>query len=159
MSSPQYTPCCYPLSLRDAFPCSSGRIARAGRVECRHVSRLECGGHRLVDDDALDPDAGLPGLVKGAESNAFHGIVEIGIGIDDHRRVAAQLQHHLLLAGLGLQFPAHARRAGEAQELQPVVLGEEVGARSEEHTSELQSLMRISYAVFCLKQKTTKKSN
>src|SRR3546814_5935601 len=30
-------------------------------------------------------------------------------------------------------------------------------ARSEEHTSELQSLMRISYAVFCLKKKTTQK--
>src|SRR3546814_5826721 len=29
------------------------------------------------------------------------------------------------------------------------------GLRSEEHTSELQSLMRISYAVFCLKKKTT----
>src|SRR3546814_2772253 len=32
------------------------------------------------------------------------------------------------------------------------------GARSEEHTSELQSLMRISYAVFCLKKKTTKET-
>src|SRR3546814_5651446 len=30
-----------------------------------------------------------------------------------------------------------------------------VSGRSEEHTSELQSLMRISYAVFCLKKKTT----
>src|SRR3546814_7283536 len=30
--------------------------------------------------------------------------------------------------------------------------------RSEEHTSELQSLMRISYAVFCLKKKKTNKS-
>src|SRR3546814_5191715 len=30
------------------------------------------------------------------------------------------------------------------------------GGRSEEHTSELQSLMRISYAVFCLKKKTKK---
>src|SRR3546814_1097631 len=30
--------------------------------------------------------------------------------------------------------------------------------RSEEHTSELQSLMRISYAVFCLKKKITSKS-
>src|SRR3546814_8320065 len=30
------------------------------------------------------------------------------------------------------------------------------GDRSEEHTSELQSLMRISYAVFCLKQKKRK---
>src|SRR3546814_3199747 len=30
------------------------------------------------------------------------------------------------------------------------------GSRSEEHTSELQSLMRISYAVFCLKKKKKK---
>src|SRR3546814_5048968 len=32
-------------------------------------------------------------------------------------------------------------------------------ARSEEHTSELQSLMRISYAVFCLKKKKNKYNN
>src|SRR3546814_1656890 len=35
--------------------------------------------------------------------------------------------------------------------LRPIVAGV---LRSEEHTSELQSLMRISYAVFCLKKKT-----
>src|SRR3546814_1775921 len=34
-------------------------------------------------------------------------------------------------------------------------LGYAVVRRSEEHTSELQSLMRISYAVFCLKKKKT----
>src|SRR3546814_1661968 len=33
------------------------------------------------------------------------------------------------------------------------VLNDTVGIRSEEHTSELQSLIRISYAVFCLKKK------
>src|SRR3546814_8638858 len=32
-------------------------------------------------------------------------------------------------------------------------------SRSEEHTSEVQSLMRISYAVFCLKKKNTKPKN
>src|SRR3546814_3649553 len=32
-------------------------------------------------------------------------------------------------------------------------------SRSEEHTSELQSLMRISYAVFCLKKKITNNNN
>src|SRR3546814_3968712 len=32
-----------------------------------------------------------------------------------------------------------------------------IAVRSEEHTSELQSLMRISYAVFCLKKKKTQK--
>src|SRR3546814_9868684 len=34
------------------------------------------------------------------------------------------------------------------------MVGAEVTERSEEHTSELQSLMRISYAVICLKKKT-----
>src|SRR3546814_10850156 len=34
-----------------------------------------------------------------------------------------------------------------------------LGERSEEHTSELQSLMRISYAVFCLKKKKQKNTN
>src|SRR3546814_3071572 len=44
----------------------------------------------------------------------------------------------------------NARRPWEAiRKVQPPV-----GQRSEEHTSELQSLMRISYAVFCLKKKT-----
>src|SRR3546814_10476014 len=36
----------------------------------------------------------------------------------------------------------------------PLGGGRAGGGRSEEHTSELQSLMRISYAVFCLKKKT-----
>src|SRR3546814_2621933 len=40
------------------------------------------------------------------------------------------------------------------QEFQPETI-----FRSEEHTSELQSLMRISYAVFCLKKKTQHKHN
>src|SRR3546814_7096536 len=44
-------------------------------------------------------------------------------------------------AGRGLRWPGRLRRRGAAS------------ARSEEHTSELQSLMRISYAVFCLKKK------
>src|SRR3546814_4731462 len=43
---------------------------------------------------------------------------------------------------------------GEA-EAERAVAGD-AEARSEEHTSELQSLMRISYAVFCLKKKKTK---
>src|SRR3546814_1223013 len=50
------------------------------------------------------------------------------------------------------------RRQGRVVELPPLersgakVLEQEIG-RSEEHTSALQSLMRISYAVFCLKRK------
>src|SRR3546814_7766311 len=40
----------------------------------------------------------------------------------------------------------------------PVHAGDELAGRSEEHTSELQSLMRISYAVFCLKKKNITKN-
>src|SRR3546814_7005169 len=46
------------------------------------------------------------------------------------------------------------QRLGARQDLGPPRnLERLVGERSEEHTSELQSLMRISYAVFCLKKK------
>src|SRR3546814_6514945 len=44
---------------------------------------------------------------------------------------------------------AFERRKGR----KPRMLVAKMGQRSEEHTSELQSLMRISYAVFCLKKK------
>src|SRR3546814_6789701 len=40
----------------------------------------------------------------------------------------------------------------------PVVIGVDQAPRSEEHTSELQSLMHNSYAVFCLKKKTNNKN-
>src|SRR3546814_2238998 len=40
--------------------------------------------------------------------------------------------------------------------LAPVLIAPLFNDRSEEHTSELQSLMRISYAVFCLKKKNNK---
>src|SRR3546814_6558224 len=43
-------------------------------------------------------------------------------------------------------------RPGGLKMARPLLRG---AARSEEHTSELQSLMRISYAVFCLKKKKT----
>src|SRR3546814_1343076 len=39
------------------------------------------------------------------------------------------------------------------EDVDPALDLADVGRRSEEHTSELQSLMRISYAVFCLKKK------
>src|SRR3546814_7947784 len=56
----------------------------------------------------------------------------------------------------------HAVRTVEALRVADSELDAEIAAirRSEEHTSELQSLMRISYAVFCLKkQKTQIKNN
>src|SRR3546814_6481948 len=53
-----------------------------------------------------------------------------------------------------LRMMADARQQGEMM-LRKAGL-RNVTSRSEEHTSELQSLMRISYAVFCLKKKKLK---
>src|SRR3546814_1269573 len=53
----------------------------------------------------------------------------------------------------GPERRAHRRGRPARDQLHPGLLGR-LG-RSEEHTSELQSLMRISYAVFCLKKKKT----
>src|SRR3546814_4217861 len=53
---------------------------------------------------------------------------------------------------IGLQHPSFGIAA--EHHLQAMLAGELLMARSEEHTSELQSLMRISYAVFFLKKKT-----
>src|SRR3546814_5003122 len=72
------------------------------------------------------------------------------------------------LAGLGMptlrfDFFGEGDSAGSAAEMDVASMREDISdaveARSEEHTSELQSLMRISYAVFCLKKKTTMKKH
>src|SRR3546814_158598 len=59
------------------------------------------------------------------------------------------------LAVVGRWTLAAAERYGYPMELIYQDLARNVEPRSEEHTSELQSLMRISYAVFCLKKKNT----
>src|SRR3546814_10340981 len=76
----------------------------------------------------------------------------LGEGIDDDR-IVGQLQR----ADAGL-VEADAmvdlvRHQADARLAAVVDQRPHLGARSEEHTSELQSLMRISYAVFCLKKK------
>src|SRR3546814_4400620 len=57
-----------------------------------------------------------------------------------------------LLFGRNDQLTACRSRSGERQ-------AKRMTDRSEEHTSELQSLMRISYAVFCLKKKKNTKEH
>src|SRR3546814_9753393 len=61
--------------------------------------------------------------------------------VDAEGRTVAELEEEI------------ARQLSEGILVNPNVTAEVV-TRSEEHTSELQSLMRISYAVFCLKKKT-----
>src|SRR3546814_9276723 len=58
------------------------------------------------------------------------------------------------VAQIGEIFFEHVERAEAVERLHRII--GIANPRSEEHTSELQSLMRISYAVFCLKKKNTK---
>src|SRR3546814_7406182 len=58
-----------------------------------------------------------------------------------------------LLPRAAFELQALALPDGVARCLEVVGIGQGLGVRSEEHTSELQSLMRTSYAVFCLKKK------
>src|SRR3546814_8167629 len=80
------------------------------------------------------------------EQLAFEQILGDRGAVDrDERAVAPRAR---LVQPAREQFLAGAARAEQHDR--------NVKVRSEEHTSELQSLMRISYAVFCLKKKTRK---
>src|SRR3546814_2045980 len=85
---------------------------------------------RVYAKAAFVPTRGLDrgcGFLKGAKSLSDHAPHDEGDGHHQHDQWKRDMLQHL----------AH-------------------GLRSEEHTSELQSLMRISYAVFCLKKKKKK---
>src|SRR3546814_6900824 len=71
--------------------------------------------------------------------------------IADYRGDVGALRSAASLGGAAVDVLGHPQRAVERMR--------EAILRSEEHTSELQSLMRNSYAVFCLKKKKKKKMN
>src|SRR3546814_5820180 len=82
------------------------------------------------------------------------------IGPDEQRLVARRALDHAIRHDRQQQCQTERQGGDRAAEvgrgpegLQVKRIGEQEHERSEEHTSELQSLMRISYAVFCLKQK------
>src|SRR3546814_4420817 len=104
----------------------------------------------VVVQHRLDEGVGHPHRVVGV----LAGYREVGVGIP--------------IAVVGLEVDRGVALLGELHHAGDVVLRHQGGARSlhrgaqrevalgirsEEHTSELQSLMRISYAVFCLKKK------
>src|SRR3546814_2095981 len=90
---------------------------------------------------------------------AFHHLDQVGDEVGAALVLVLDLRPgrlHRLVVGRDVVDPAagdkaHQEAAGQNAGKQPAD-----HLRSEEHTSELQSLMRISYAVFCLKKKKTK---
>src|SRR3546814_1851929 len=106
------------------------RSRQAGQqhADARHVHALLALWHRAADDRVLDA------VDVDARRLRDHGIEHVGKHV-----VGTGIAEH------ALGRLAHRGAGG----------GDDVG-RSEEHTSELQSLMRNSYAVFCLTKKKKK---
>src|SRR3546814_9685973 len=82
---------------------------------------------------------------------------EVQEGGQQHREQAVHTVEDTTMAGDNVPRILHPETALEPGFQKVSALGDdgEDHARSEEHTSELQSLMRISYAVFCLKKQNT----
>src|SRR3546814_2630372 len=101
-----------------------------------HLARLVLVGGRAAGRRQEVDSQGDETLQRHAPDDVLDVRVEAAVLVDDQHR----------------RQPAHV--AGGARHVaRQLAMG--AGERSEEHTSELQSLMRISYAVFCLKKKNT----
>src|SRR3546814_2661035 len=102
-----------------------------------------------MNDTAFGNDMGLDNMVDGnmmAAGGAAIAALKTADGKDAGSATVTEADGalHVALTATGLPAGTHA------------VHIHTTGKRSEEHTSELQSLMRISYAVFCLKKKKHK---
>src|SRR3546814_3612633 len=105
------------------------------------------GDHAKVGDDEESEQITKSGKAAAADEREWNAR-EADAGAEEQRRGSEPPRHGAAFDG---RYRAGRRNGnGEAGE-KGAGLGRD--RRSEEHTSELQSLMRISYAVFCLKKK------
>src|SRR3546814_980067 len=108
------------------------RLAAYPSLGCRHPRRL-----------GRVPPEGIERLLRVTQAEDLAGTPRVDHPVaDDAVGVGPLARDERIVVGKGLGRKGRAQLA--------------VCARSEEHTSELQSLMRISYAVFCLKKKKKK---
>src|SRR3546814_9193214 len=121
--------CALPIFLR--FPGDE-----AGRhLQLRHIRPQDAQQVALLDSPAVATVGPFVCHAAGNVDDATAGLTRMQL-----KEVGGAVGCHLD-AGTGVSDEQNGRRGEAEQE-----------SRSEEHTSELQSLMRISYAVFCLKK-------
>src|SRR3546814_4845705 len=116
------------------------RISDWSSDVCSSDLARQARGRFLQVDARCDPSLRARSQTQTAQTNRSH-LREVAARVDEHRPRRAESEvrprwphPHMLQPAAYLYLSAIARRCGH---------------RSEEHTSELQSLMRISYAVFC----------
>src|SRR3546814_952956 len=89
------------------------------------------------------------------QEHLVHALVVVrAVGQRDHAEVEAAGVPDRFQEGIARDVTLHLRAGGDSDAADDVAFERDEVRRSE-HTSELQSLMRISYAVFCLKKKKT----
>src|SRR3546814_10555594 len=112
----------------------------------------------FIDAGDVVIDGSLKGKVERLRAELGQERRDSGFGIrDSTRRGSCSPNPQSRIPNPEMQIeavPRTSRRTSkETRQWQPPRSTRPKSARSEEHTSELQSLMRISYAVFCLKKK------
>src|SRR3546814_2530364 len=134
--------------------CSSDLVGL--QAVCEHfIGKLLCllaspSEHRFENRRGRQEDLSTPEFV---DNNPCH-LARADAGLRDRDR-----KGHDFTKRLAIESPEPVRSSGIDEMLAAGLVPMGIGGksfRSEEHTSELQSLMRISYAVFCLKKKTKK---
>src|SRR3546814_2336583 len=104
----------------------------------------------MLDEGTKSRDA----IAIAEEQERLGASINVGAGLDSTfvslDTLSSNLMPSLALMADIVRNPAFAPAEVERVRDQRIA---EIAQRSEEHTSELQSLMRISYAVFCLKKK------
>src|SRR3546814_2833813 len=105
---------------------------------------IEIGLRRDVPDAALHFVAGADRHGRFGDDNGIAG-----------KRLCDFFRRRMNIAEIGMAVAAPRRCADRDEHC--IGAGARIGQRSAEHTSELQSLMRISYAGFCLKTKNNNK--
>src|SRR3546814_9685020 len=118
-----------------------GRIGDGILERLEQQARFPAAPTAIFHDVGSRPD-GIRDLIGACCQKGQLGPCHVVLGLSCNQ--LEQYRAAMVVEVLGGQPPGALRKASEhiAQD------------RSEEHTSELQSLMRISYAVFCLKKKT-----
>src|SRR3546814_5662949 len=127
-----------------ALPIYTEELSAVQHLLCRQQRTLRGVGAGPVDRDLARATEEV--LLKPALES---GRVEI-FGLRDEGDATRQGERHEEPVGIGQVVAGQDRRAGLGDVVEILRGGPE---RSEEHTSDLQSLMRISYAAFCLNKK------